>query len=48
LLQSSELPSQVDNLLKAVEATNIFEAEMARRFEGATERDPSEDTVRCN
>ncbi|GAB4819166.1 hypothetical protein N2152v2_006212 [Parachlorella kessleri] len=42
--RSSELPSQVDNLLKAVEATNIFETEMARRFEGAVEpRDPSDD-----
>lgn len=36
LAQSAELPSQVDNLLKAVEATNIFESEMARRFEGAS------------
>lgn len=39
--QSAELPSQVDSLLKSVEATNIFEAEMARRFEGAVERDTS-------
>lgn len=39
--QSAELPSQVDSLLKSVEATNIFEAEMARRFEGAVERDVS-------
>jgi hypothetical protein len=33
----------VDSLLKAVEATNIFESEMARRFEGAAaaERHPS-------
>lgn len=29
----------MDSLLKSVEATNIFEAEMARRFEGAVERD---------
>lgn len=42
-VQSAELPSQVDALLKSVEATNIFEAEMARRFEGAVEREPSED-----
>lgn len=34
-LQSAELAGQVDSLLKAVEATNIFESEMARRFEGA-------------
>lgn len=40
-LQSAELPQQVDSLLKAVEATNIFEAEMARRFEGAIEAEPS-------
>lgn len=34
---------QVDALLKAVEATNIFETEMARRFEGAApEREPSD------
>ena len=39
--QAAELPSQVDSLLKSVEATNIFEAEMARRFEGAVERDAS-------
>lgn len=39
--QSAELPQQVDNLLKAVEATNIFESEMARRFEGAVDREPS-------
>ncbi|EFN54878.1 hypothetical protein CHLNCDRAFT_23940 [Chlorella variabilis] len=36
-----KLPQQVDNLLKAVEATNIFESEMARRFEGAVDREPS-------
>ena len=41
-MQSAELPSQVDSLLKAVEATNIFESEMARRFEGAAvDREPS-------
>lgn len=34
----------MDNLLKAVEATNIFEVEMARRFEGAAE--PLDDQVR--
>ena len=32
----------MDSLLKAVEATNIFESEMARRFEGAAvDREPS-------
>lgn len=31
----------MDSLLKAVEATNIFESEMARRFEGAVEAEPS-------
>lgn len=41
-LQSADLPSQVDSLLKAVEATNIFEAEMARRFEGAADRRSSD------
>ncbi|KAL6779641.1 VPS53 [Auxenochlorella protothecoides x Auxenochlorella symbiontica] len=47
-LKSGELESQVDALVKAVEATNIFEAEMARRFEppppaggGGAERAPS-------
>lgn len=40
-LRSAELPQQVDSLLKAVEATNIFESEMARRFEGAVEAEPS-------
>ncbi|KAL4452083.1 hypothetical protein ABPG75_007745 [Micractinium tetrahymenae] len=40
-LRSAELPQQVDTLLKAVEATNIFETEMARRFEGAVEAEPS-------
>lgn len=38
-LQSSELPQQVDSLLKGVEATNIFEREMARRFEGVVDRE---------
>lgn len=33
--RAAELPHQVENLLKAVEATHIFESEMARRFEGA-------------
>lgn len=37
----------MDNLLRAVEATNIFEVEMARRFEGAVERELSDDTVRA-
>lgn len=32
---AAELPHQVDALMKAVEATHIFEMEMARRFEGA-------------
>lgn len=31
--KASELPHQVSNLLKAVEATHIFEAEMSRRYE---------------
>jgi len=30
---AAELPHQVSNLLKAVEATHIFEAEMSRRYE---------------
>lgn len=38
-LKSSELPQQVDSLLKGVEATNIFEREMARRFEGVVDRE---------
>jgi hypothetical protein len=29
----------VDSLLKGVEATNIFEREMARRFEGVVDRE---------
>lgn len=41
--KAAELPSQVDSLLKAVEATNIFEAEMSRRFEGSAEREPTND-----
>lgn len=32
--RAAELPHQVSNLLTAVEATHIFEAEMTRRFEG--------------
>jgi hypothetical protein len=31
--KAGELPHQVSNLLKAVEATHIFEAEMSRRYE---------------
>eukprot|EP00887_Chlorella_sp_A99_P007688 scaffold20.g7688.t1 len=43
-LRSGELAGQVDGLLKAVEATNIFEAEMARRFEGVSAApEPSDD-----
>lgn len=33
--RAAELPHQVEGLLTAVEATHIFEAEIARRFEGA-------------
>jgi vacuolar protein sorting-associated protein 53 len=31
--KAGELPHQISNLLKAVEATHIFEAEMSRRYE---------------
>ena len=34
--QAAELPGQVEALLRAVNATNDFEAEMAARFGGGT------------
>ncbi|KAK2077673.1 hypothetical protein QBZ16_004519 [Prototheca wickerhamii] len=42
-LRSAELPGQVDALVKAVEATNIFESEMVRRFEKERGREDEEE-----
>lgn len=36
MLQAQELPQQVESLLRAVNSTNDFEAEMSQRFGGAS------------